>query len=168
MSQSQRLVGKDAEQCSMRCSSLCHWWVGPGHYPMVMFGSVHLSCDSHRKAGAYATLRKTHTILACLLSGVMPSCGYCPSPDAAARTAIRRPTWLSINVMQSPRIGAWRTGSQWNATTSAVRHNHSARYPRCIPMGMNRTDLVMTWPSVQFHLRGSRGPNLSARRTCKY
>ena len=38
-----------------------------GHYPIVMFGSVHLPPILPAKPELYATLRKTHTILAYLL-----------------------------------------------------------------------------------------------------
>jgi cytochrome b561 len=38
-----------------------------GHYPIVMFGAVHLPAILPAKPELYATLRKTHTILAYLL-----------------------------------------------------------------------------------------------------
>lgn len=38
-----------------------------GHYPIVMFGSVHLPPILPARPGLYATLRETHTLLAYLL-----------------------------------------------------------------------------------------------------
>ncbi len=71
MSQSERLVVKMSERLLYAlfiALPLVGWaMLSAGHYPIVMFGSVHLPAILPAKPELYATLRKTHTILAYLL-----------------------------------------------------------------------------------------------------
>lgn len=71
MSQSERLVVKMSETALYTlfiALPLVGWaMLSAGHYPIVMFGSVHLPPILPAKPELFATLRKTHTILAYLL-----------------------------------------------------------------------------------------------------
>ncbi len=71
MSQMERLVVKMSEYLLyflFIALPLVGWaMLSAGHYPIVMFGSVHLPPILPAKPELYATLRETHTILAYLL-----------------------------------------------------------------------------------------------------
>jgi cytochrome b561 len=71
MSQMERLVVKMSEYLLYAlfiALPLVGWaMLSAGHYPIVMFGSVHLPPILPAKPELYATLRETHTILAYLL-----------------------------------------------------------------------------------------------------
>lgn len=71
MPQLERLVAK-ASECLLYALFIALPLVGwamlsAGHYPIVMFGAVHLPPILPARPGLYATLRETHTILAYLL-----------------------------------------------------------------------------------------------------
>jgi len=71
MSQPERLVVKMSEMALYTlfiALPLVGWaMLSAGHYPIMMFGSVHLPPILPAKPELYAALRKTHTILALLL-----------------------------------------------------------------------------------------------------
>lgn len=71
MSQSERLMVKMSERLLYALFivlPLVGWsMLSAGHFPIVMFGSVHLPPILPAKPELYATLRETHTILAYLL-----------------------------------------------------------------------------------------------------
>jgi cytochrome b561 len=71
MSQMERLVAKMSEYLLyilFIALPIVGWaMLSAGHYPIVMFGSVHLPPILPAKPELYATLRETHTILAYLL-----------------------------------------------------------------------------------------------------
>jgi cytochrome b561 len=71
ISQAERLVIKGSEfllYALFIALPLVGWaMLSAGHYPIVMFGSVHLPPILPAKPELYATLRETHTILAYLL-----------------------------------------------------------------------------------------------------
>jgi cytochrome b561 len=71
MPQQERFVAKASERLLYAlffALPLVGWaMLSAGHYPIVMFGSVHLPPILPAKPELYATLRQTHTILAYLL-----------------------------------------------------------------------------------------------------
>lgn len=71
MLQSERLVAKMSERLLYTlfiALPLVGWaMLSAGHYPIVMFGAVHLPPILPARPELYATLRETHTILAYLL-----------------------------------------------------------------------------------------------------
>jgi cytochrome b561 len=71
MSQPERFVAKASERLLYTlffALPLVGWgMLSAGHYPIVMFGSVHLPPILPAEPGLYATLRETHTVLAYLL-----------------------------------------------------------------------------------------------------
>ncbi len=71
MPQSERLVAQLSERLLYTlffALPLVGWaMLSAGHYPIVMFGAVHLPPILPARPGLYATLRETHTVLAYLL-----------------------------------------------------------------------------------------------------
>jgi cytochrome b561 len=71
MAKPERFVAKASERLLYTlffALPLVGWaMLSAGHYPIVMFGAVHLPPILPAKPGLYATLRETHTILAYLL-----------------------------------------------------------------------------------------------------
>ena len=71
MSRRERFVASSSERllyALMFALPLVGWgMLSAGHYPIVMFGSVHLPPILPARPMLYATLRKAHTILALLL-----------------------------------------------------------------------------------------------------
>jgi cytochrome b561 len=71
MPQQERFVAKASERllyALFLALPLVGWaMLSAGHYPIVMFGAVHLPTILPAKPELYATLRETHTILAYLL-----------------------------------------------------------------------------------------------------
>ena len=71
MPQSERFVAKLSERLLYTlffALPLVGWaMLSAGHYPIVMFGAVHLPPILPARPGLYATLRETHTVLAYLL-----------------------------------------------------------------------------------------------------
>lgn len=71
MPPSERFVAKVSERLLYAlfiALPLVGWaMLSAGHYPIVMFGAVHLPAILPAKPELYATLRETHTILAYLL-----------------------------------------------------------------------------------------------------
>ena len=71
MPQQERFVAKASERLLYTlffALPLVGWaMLSAGHYPIVMFGAVHLPPIMPARPELYATLRETHTILAYLL-----------------------------------------------------------------------------------------------------
>jgi cytochrome b561 len=71
MSQPERFVAKASELLMYTlffAMPVIGWgMLSAGHYPIVMFGALHLPPILPARPGLYATLRQTHTILAYLL-----------------------------------------------------------------------------------------------------
>jgi cytochrome b561 len=71
MSRQERFVASASERLLytlMFALPLVGWgMLSAGHYPIVMFGPVHLPAILPANPALYAVLRKTHTILAYLL-----------------------------------------------------------------------------------------------------
>jgi len=71
MPQQERFVAKASERLLYTlffALPLVGWaMLSAGHYPIVMFGAVHLPPILPARPGLYATLRQTHTVLAYLL-----------------------------------------------------------------------------------------------------